>query len=185
MQDKQTILTISKLLPAPFGQGTPSTAILSFKEPHLAKQHLDAFIHAESTLLAGQTGANPETVFAVPRDTTVPRRIITEQSGQLDFSILGNKYNVAWLNIEGNHHVTDDEVQACLDAFVNSSRTASEYAQVAQSIAKTMHRYCQAELWKFVKALIAAFAQAPYDDRNRSAHHQAERLQAFIETENL
>ena len=48
-----------------------------------------------------------------------------------------------------------------------------------------MHRYCQNEMWKLVKHIIGAIARGGWDDRNRSAHSQAEDIQTFMEEKNL
>lgn len=177
MRDNQTILTITKIVPG----NKPTTSILTFPEAHLAKQHLEAYFTAEKTILAEKLNANTETVFIIPAENTYRQRIITQQSGEQGFDILANHYHVAWLKIEGCSSVTNEEVQSALEGFVNSSRTRTEYAQVAESISKNMHRYCQNELWKFIKEIIRAFALGPHDDRNKTAANQALELQGFIE----
>lgn len=177
MRDNQTILTITKIVPA----GKPTTTILTFKEPHLAKEHLEAYFTAEKTILAEKIEAAPEAIHIIPGENTYRQRIITQQSGEQGFDILANHYHVAWLNIHGCSYVTSEEMQSALDGFVNSSRTKTEYAQVAESISQNMHRYCQNELWKFVKEIIRAFAHGPRDDRNKTAANQALELQGFIE----
>lgn len=177
MRDNQTILTITKIVPG----SKPTTAILTYPEAHLAKKHIETLFVAEKTILAERLNTNPDTILVIPPEDTYRQRIITQQSGEQGFDILANHYHIAWLNIEGCSSVSNEEMQSALDGFVNSSRTASEYAQVAESISKTMHRYCQNELWKFVKEIIKAFAHGPHDDRNKTAANQALELQGFIE----
>jgi hypothetical protein len=180
MRENQTILTITKIVPA----GKPTTTILSFKEPHEAKTHLDAFFIAEKEALAAGIDTLTDNVPLIPSEDHIRRKIITEREGQQDFDILANHYHVAWLNIDGCSSVTNEEMQSALDGFVNSGRTKTEYAQVAESISRNMHRYCQNELWKFVKEIIRAFALGPHDERNKTAANQALELQGFIENSN-
>lgn len=180
MRDNQTILTITKIEPA----GKPTTTILTFPEAHLAKEHLEAYFTAEKTILAEKLNTNTEAVFIIPAENTYRQRIITQQSGEQGFDILANHYHIAWLKIDGCSSVTNEEVQSALDGFVNSGRTKTEYAQVAESISRNMHRYCQNELWKFIKEIIKAFAHGPYDERNKTAANQALELQGFIENSN-
>lgn len=184
MRDNQTILTITKIEPAPDAVKRPTTTILTFPEAHLAKQHLETFFTAEKTILAEKLNTNTDAIFVIPPENTYRQRIITQQSGEQDFDILANHYHVAWLNIDGCSSVTNEEIQSALDGFVNSGRTKTEYAQVAESISRNMHRYCQNELWKFVKEIIRAFAHGPHDERNKTAANQALELQGFIENSN-
>lgn len=180
MRDNQTILTITKIVPA----GKPTTTILTFPEAHLAKQHLETFFTAEKTILAEQLNTDTEAIFVIPPENTYRQRIISQQSGEQGFDILANHYHVAWLNIKGCSSVSNEEMQSALDGFVNSGRTRTEYAQVAESISRNMHRYCQNELWKFVKEIIKAFAVGRHDERNKTARDQALELQCFIENSN-
>lgn len=184
MRDNQTILTITKIVPTPNPGSKPTTTILTFPEAHLAKQHLETFFTAEKTILAEKLNTNTESIFLIPPENTFRQRIITQKSGEQDFDILANHYHVAWLNIDGCSSVTNEEMQSALDGFVNSGRTTTEYAQVAESISLNMHRYCQNELWKFVKEIIKAFALGPHDERNKTAADQALQLQGFIENSN-
>lgn len=177
MRNTQTILSITKIEPA----HKPRTSLLTFKQAHEAKAHLDAYFTSEKQHLAKQIEASADAVPLIPKENTYRQRIITQQSGEQSFDILANHYHVAWLKIEGDHHVNDEELQSCLDGYVNSCRTASEYATIAESITKTMHRYCQNELWKLVKAIIKAFAHGGHDNRNKTAANQALELQTFIE----
>lgn len=181
MRNNQTILTITKIVP----DNKPTTTILTFPEAHLAKQHLETLFTAEKTILAEKLNTNTESIFVIPAENTYRQRIITQQSGEQGFDILANHYHVAWLNIDGCSSVTNEEMQSALDGFVNSNRTKTEYAQVAESISRSMHRYCQNELWRFVKAIIKAFAAGQFDDRNRVAHDQAEKINEFMEKENI
>lgn len=180
MHEKQTILTITKIEPA----NKPATTILTFKEKHLARQHLKEYFIAEKKILAKLIGADPNTILLFPMEKTCHQRIISQQSGEQSFYILANHYHIAWLNIEAAYNVTNEEVQAVLDAFVNSNRSTAEYKAVAKNISATMHRYCQNELWKFIKALIEAFALGGHDVRNKTAANQALELQNVIENNN-
>lgn len=188
MKQKQTILVITKTSPIPAdqrpGQERPMT-ILTFPEPYLAKEHLDAYLLAEKKLLAERQGWKPEELPLIPAEQSVRRRIIDEQCGNQTFNILANRYDISWRTIPAEYNVSDDELFDCLQAYVNSSRGASHYKAMAERIADTMHRYCQNELWKFVKALINAFAAANYDDRNKTAHTQAGDLSAYMDINNI
>ena len=177
MRQNQTILTITKIVPA----GKPTSTILSFKEPHEAKAHLDAFFITEKENLAASIDTLTDNVPLIPSEDHIRRKIITEREGQQDFDILANHYHIAWLTIYGDSHVTNEEVCKCLEGFVNSGRTASEYLEVAESISLNMHRYCQNELWKFIKSIIKVFATGRHDDRNKTATDQALEIQTFIE----
>lgn len=177
MRDNQTILTITKIVPG----NKPTTTILTFPEAHLAKQHLETIFISEKTILAEKLNTNPDTFLVIPPENTYRQRIISQQSGEQGFDILANHYHVAWLNIEGCSSVSNEEMQSALEGFVNSGRTKMEYAQVAESISQNMHRYCQNELWKFIKEIIKAFAHGPHDERNKTAADQALELQGFIE----
>lgn len=103
--------------------------------------------------------------------------------GSFSYRVGEHVFHYRWTNIAGEYKVTDDEVVAALDAFANSGRTGSDFAAVARRISTEMHRYCQKELWKFVKALIRAFAEGGYDERNRTARNQARILESVIETD--
>lgn len=188
MKEKITILVINKtgIVPAEQKPGrNGSTGIHTFAEPHLAKEYLDNYLLAEKMLIAERLGKKPEDILLIPAEQTVRRRIVEEQSGEQTFNILANRYDISWRTLPAQYNVSDEEFKSTLDAYVNSNRGVSDYQKMAEDISATMHRYCQNELWKFVKALIRAFAQGRWDERNKTAHDQAADLAAFLEAENI
>lgn len=184
MRNNQTILTITKIVPG----SKPTTTILTFPEAHLAKQHLEAYFELQRVKLKNkhsfEFGLTNETPTG--KEPVTLRDIVTKKEGEGDWNLSGGPttvfYHVSWQTISGEYNVTDDEVYQYLDAFVNSSRRASDYKAMAQRITESMHRYCQNELWKFVKEIITAFAQGGFDDRNKTAHRQAGDILEFMET---
>jgi hypothetical protein len=107
--------------------------------------------------------------------------LFSKKEGTLRLSIGAETVHITFKADSGEYGVSDDEMIRALDGFVNSSRSGGSYKEVADQIPQRLHRYCQNELWKFVKKIIASLAAAGYDTRNRSAHEQAALTQAFLE----
>lgn len=107
--------------------------------------------------------------------------LFSKKEGTLRLSIGSETVHITFKADSGEYGVSDDEMIRTLEGFVNSSRSNGSYKEVADQIPHRLHRYCQNELWKFIKKIIASLASAGYDTRNRSAHEQAELTQAFLE----
>jgi len=186
MNNKTTILAITKIPPHPAGEPmTLSTSIVTLPEPYKAKQHLEALFAAEKALLAQQMNTQPEDIPFFPTENTYRQRIIDQECGEQRFNVLGTRFHVAWKTLPASYSVSDDEFFQCLDAYTNACRGATDFKTMAQRISENMHRYCQNELWKFIKALIRAFAQGRYDDRNKIAHNQAGDILEFMEANDI
>lgn len=111
--------------------------------------------------------------------------LFNEKEGTLDYTVGGYTFHFHFLNVPGEYNVSDQEVVKALDAFCNSNRSQKDFERVAQGISLNMHRYIQNELWKFVKHLVRAFAVGRYDQRNRTAHDQAQDIELFMEEKNM
>lgn len=106
-------------------------------------------------------------------------------SGTFGIAIGPKEYHFQFVKEAGEYTVTDDEMYHALEGYINSCRDRSDYAKLAGRICVDMHRYCQAQLWKFVKELIAAFARGRYDERNKAARDQACDILGLMETSNF
>ncbi len=84
--------------------------------------------------------------------------------------------------VNTGYHVSDKELVSTLEAYCNTGRGTAAYRQAAETISTGTHRAIQSEIWQLVKEVIRAFATGRYDQRNASAHHQAELLQSVLET---
>lgn len=181
MKENMTILAVTRI-----EKNTVTTTINTYKAPHLAKEFLEAYFELQRVELKNKYGFEFGLTNETPagKEPVTLRDIVTKKEGEGDWKLSGGQfttvYHVCWKTIPGEYNVTDDEVYQCLDAFVNSSRGASDYKAMAQRISESMHRYCQNELWKFVKALIGHFAEGRYDERNKTAHTQAGDIYEFM-----
>ena len=109
------------------------------------------------------------------------RAMWNRDEGEYSFAISTHGYFIAFLRQPAEYNVTVDETVSCLDAFCNAGRTGTDYRRTAETISSTMHRYVQSELWKFAKCLIRAFASGRFDERNRTAHDQAQAIVTFMD----
>ena len=164
MKENQTILSLATTSCGQHdGQqvhcfGSPAEA-LRFIEDHLREELALARKHHPS-LTADVTEGDPRTV-------------LTRKEGSFSYAIGTNGYHFAFLNTAPEYAVTDDEAVAVLGAFVNTGRTQADYDRVAQRISAEVHRHTQNELWRFVKALVRAFASGGHDRRNQTAWAQS------------
>lgn len=101
--------------------------------------------------------------------------------GNFSYTIGDHEYHIAFLKTESEYTVHDDEMANTLEAFVNTGRSVRQYEEMAGNISLNMHRACQNELWRFVKAIVRAFANGRYDRRNETAHDQAELVAGFMD----
>lgn len=147
----------------------------AFDTPNEAKDFITNNLNAESKELDTPIKADSGDINTLFKNV---------HEGNFSFSIGDHEYHIAFLKDKGEYNVTDDELVEALDAFCNSNRTGTDFLRVARRISDNMHRYCQNELWKFIKALIRTFASGRYDDRNATAHDQAGAITAFMDSNN-
>ena len=114
-----------------------------------------------------------------------PMHMWNSKEGSFGYDIGTNGYRFAYLNTQPEYKVSDKEAATVLERFANSGRSTADYRRVAESVSSGMHRYCQNELWKFVKALIRAFATGGFDLRNRTAHDEAQDIALHMDANNL
>ena len=91
-----------------------------------------------------------------------------------------HSYELSFRIIPAEYRVSDDEFYLAMDAYCNSSRSATDFKNMAERIATNMHRYCQSELWKFFKKVVSAFASHSYDERNETAHNEAQNIDMLL-----
>lgn len=178
MRQKQIILTTAKL----HGPSRADIDTKVFPESHLAKAHLEQYLDNEVKIASEKI---PQITRYIPEDEIGSRIICDKSSGQTRFFIGPDTYAVVWQTIPAEYNVSDEEIYGALDAYCNSCRSPKDFQQMAEKISANMHRYCQNELWKLIKAIIRAFAQGRYDDRNKTAHHQAQDIETFMEENNI
>lgn len=171
MKKSQTLLSVTVLDCGQFD----SSQVHSFEDRNKAKSFILAFLSKESKA----TGETP-----VSHDGGTVR-LWEDKEGTFSYSVGTNTYVFSFLNEPGSGAVSDNEVLSVLDSYVNSDRPYSEYEKTAQLISENMHRYCQNNLWKFIKQIIRAFASGLYDDRNKTAHHQAGDVLEFMEQNDI
>ena len=104
----------------------------------------------------------------------------TSGAGSIDTGFSGHEYEISFKIVPAEYRVSDDEFYTSLDSYCNSGRTYTDFRNMAERISGSMHRYCQNELWKFIKKIIAVFASGPYDERNEAAHNQAQEADAVV-----
>jgi len=173
MREKKIILSFYE--ETPDGVEPSSLGCECFAEPHEAKAFIERNMRAEADDLK-------EKAILESGD---PMRMWEPGRGKLEYKIGDHRYVYAWNHIGGDGSVPDDELVNVLENYVNSNRSHKEYDAVAKRMVAEMHRYCQNEMWKLVKHIIGAIARGGWDDRNRSAHSQAEDIQTFMEEKNL
>lgn len=175
MRNNQTIISITELYCGQFY----CQHIHVFEAPYMAKNVIEKMVKED--LQRAQASIPGLTLI----EEGTPMDMWNKKEGAFCYTIGTKEYKIVFYNITGESHVSDKEVVEALDGFVNSSRSALDYKKVAETISQEMHRYCQNELWKFIKKIIEAFAGARYDKRNETAHNQAERVLQFMEKENI
>lgn len=103
-----------------------------------------------------------------------------DKEGNFSYTIGDHEFHFAFLRTDADYSVDDEELTRVLEAFCNTGRTGTDYLNAARTVSTKMHRYCQNELWKFVRKIIEAFADGPHDERNHTAWDQAGEIQEFI-----
>ena len=172
MRKEQIIISVTET----YLEGIEAHQVHAFPSPAEAK----AFIHKKlDDDLAEARKSVPE--LKVKATGGDEREMWNRNEGEYSFAIGAQEYFIAFLRQPAEYGVTVDETVSCLDAFCNAGRTSSDFKRVAEHISDTMHRYVQSELWKFVKQLIRAFASGRFDERNQTAHNQAQAIVTFMD----
>lgn len=177
MKKNQIIISITELSCGAFD----AQQIHTFEEPHQAKTFIDDKLKEDLELARKSI----ETLELKAIEGNIRDMWNSAREGSFSYAIGNHEYKISYLKVSGDHSVSDEEIVSALDGFVNSGRSNYDYKKVAEEISMNMHRYCQNELWKFVKQIIRAFASGAYDDRNKTAHNQAQNIEAFMEENNF
>ena len=144
----------------------------TFDTPAEAKAFILRNLEAESSELDTPLEKDSGDIMSMFRQVT---------EGNFSYTVGDHEYHIAFLKVPGEYNVSDDEMANTLEAFVNTGRSVRQYEKMAGNISLNMHRACQNELWRFVKAIIRAFANGRYDRRNETAHDQAELVAGFMD----
>lgn len=175
MNNPKTILTLTEIVEGIVEYS--QTEVLD--SPGAARESVQSYIEREEAELGMNAHLMKGSTMDLFQQPAGGRR------GTILFSMGGHEYLFTWYNMPGEYKVTDDEFVSVLESFCNSSRSNADFQKVAETISTKMHRYCQNELWKFIKAIIRVFATARYDERNKTAHTQAGDILEFMETNNI
>ena len=154
--------------------------VFEFEEPRQAWDHINERLK-EDLVIAKRT--YPELEIVATQGSY--RQMWDKPEGNFAFSIGSHEYQIAFLKVSGESRVGDDEMVRALEGFTNSSRTGTDYKRVAESAVLNIHRYCQSQLWRFIKKLIEAIAKGGYDDRNRTAHDEAGDILEFMQLNDI
>lgn len=176
MKKNQIIICITELSSGEFD----AQQIFEFEAPYQAWNHINEKL--KNDLAIGRKSI-PELDIVFSEGNY--KDMWTKPEGNFAISIGTHDYKVAFLNVYGESRVGDDEMVRALEGFTNSSRTGTDYKNVAESAVLNIHRYCQSQLWRFIKKLIEAIAKGGYDDRNRTAHDEAGDILEFMETHDI
>lgn len=162
--------------------------IVSFHETYTA----DGGSHTINHFKSRKNAADFITVN-IEADESRKETILTELKARLQQTLFQGKpgnyqytdgdheISIAWDNVPTEYRVSNEELYYALDGYVNSNRSQSEYKTFAEHLTSKMHRYCQNELFKLIYRIIRAFADAPYDERNKPAHDKCQKISAFVE----
>lgn len=173
MKKPQTILTLTEIVSGIIEYS--STEI--YESPAEAKRSILSYIENEGKELHNEprlTSGRLDDLFST-----------NQTKGTISYEVGEHEYLFTWCKTPGEYNVTNEELVSVLEAFCNTSRTLSDFEYVATLISQKMHRYCQNELWKFVKAIIRVFANANFDKRNKVAHDQAWDIMEYMENNNI
>lgn len=176
MKKNQIIICITELSCGEFD----CQQVSEFEAPYQAWNHIESKLKEDLEL--GRKSI-PE-LDIVPTEGT-HRMMWDKKEGNFAFAIGSHDYKIAFLNVYGESRVSDEEMVRALEGFTNSSRTGTDYKNVAETATRTIHRYCQSQLWRFIKKLIEAIAKGGFDDRNRTAHDEAGDILEFMETHDI
>lgn len=173
MKEKQIILSIVILQDGKI----KDQVIETFDAEYKTKEFIDGLLTGELESLKRSSGHDGLYIRIAEGNI---RDLWDKREGTLTYVLADREYHVRFVVKPAIYSVTDDEVVTVLDSFANSGRSPYVYQDVAKKISVNMHRYCQNELWKFVKAIIRAFAEGRCDERNAVAKEQATAVQDFI-----
>lgn len=169
MRNQQTIISWAEENGAGFDP--ESLNAHTFDSPAGAKEFIMRNLEAESRDLNAE----------IERGTGNIQDMFSRKEGSFSFRVGDHEYHVHFLNVPPEYKVSDDELFSTLEAYCNSGRTPSALGAMASRIAEQMHRAMQAELWKFIKALIRAIAGHRFDSRNQTAWREAKGIAAFMD----
>ena len=159
---RQPSITVASCEETSAGFDPESISVQSFDTPAEAK----AFIENETDTGAKELNAEPKYTAGSIRD------LFDRRDGLLTVSVGEHLLHFRFHREDGEYGVSPEEMASVLEHFCNASPSPVKFRSVAEGVI-SKHRAVQAELWKFVKTLVRAFASAPCDTRNESAVRQA------------
>lgn len=109
------------------------------------------------------------------------RTLFDRKSGTIVLDNPWGDYRIDFETRCGDSFVSDEELAQVYCDYCNCSRTEKDYRRVAEHISATMHRAIQTEFWRFIRQVIRVFGAERYDERNRWAHDECERVSSLLQ----
>lgn len=180
MRDSQVIISVTTLRSGWFD----STTLLRKDTPGQVQRFILDRTEQERIYLNTALGVHPHEDGALRARLTEGdlKDVLTKCEGTLRYSLGPDELVFSFLADCGEYQVSDSEMARTLEAFCNTGRTSQDYARAAEAVTAGTHRAILAELWRFIKALVKAFARSEHDLRNRTAVSQAAETWDFMES---